>query len=117
MSVDIFPDSRLKNAKGVVRGFHPFGNINYVPTFCANCGIEYGMVPEENCNFVCVLCQPCADKSGPIIGTYMVPDDIFWQEVRNTQIEKYGRELTPLEMAEVLKDDKNILSKLAKDRK
>jgi hypothetical protein len=42
---------------------------------------------------------------------------IFWQRVKEAQLEKYGRVLTEPEVVEALKDDSSILSKLAKDRK
>jgi hypothetical protein len=41
---------------------------------------------------------------------------VFWQKVRDAQLEKYGRELTPSELVDVLKDDSSVISKLCKDR-
>lgn len=118
MSVDIYPDSRLKNPKKVVRGWHPFvGYINWVSLFCANCGTDWGggLVPEESI-FGFYLCEPCFGKLGSILGTYVEPDIAFSQKVKEEMLNKYGRELTPPELAEVLLDDKSTLSKLARDR-
>ena len=75
------------------------------------------MVPEEHCQFAFYLCDPCAERLGPITNTYMEPDVVFWQKVKEAQLEKYGRELTAPEIVEALKDENHILSKLAKDRR
>jgi len=87
-----------------------------MPIFCANCGSEQGFVPEENCNFAFYLCTPCSENWTHLVGTHAVPDEVFWQRVREEQIEKYGRILAPGEIVEVLKDDSSSLSKLCKDR-
>lgn len=111
--VNVLPDCRLKQPKGII--CWPNG-MRWQPIFCANCGADGGMVPEENCNFAFYLCDPCAVKLGPIAGTYMEPDAVFWQKVHDEQISKYGRELQPHELVEVLKDENSTLSKLCKDR-
>ena len=117
MAVDTLPDSRLKDAgKGIVR--LPFANLcpmNWVPIFCANCGAAGGYVPEENCTFAFYLCNACAEKWSPLAGTMAVPDEVFWQKVKEAQIEKYGRELTAPEVEAALKDGDSILARLAKD--
>ena len=109
----LLPDTRLRNTKNVVRG----AGMNWVPIFCANCGADGGLVPEENCNFAFYLCNPCAEKFGDIEGTYIEPDAVFWQRVKEEQLAKYGRELTSAELVEVLKDENHPLTKLCKDRK
>ena len=118
MSEEFLPDSRLKDKdKGNVR--LPFANtmpMNWVPIFCANCGAPGGWVPEESTTFAFYLCNPCAEKWSPLAGTMAVPDEVFWQKVKDAQIEKYGRELTAPEVVEALKDENSILTKLAKDR-
>jgi hypothetical protein len=108
----ILPDSRPKVQKNVVR----LGNLDWVPIYCANCGCDGGLVPAEHCNFAFYLCVPCADKWEPLAGTFMVPDEVFWQKVHDEQMEKYGRILSPDELVEVLKDPENSLTKLCKDR-
>src|SRR5579862_9363720 len=113
MSMELLPDSRTKVQKKIVR----IGLMNWVPIFCANCGADGGMVPEENCNFAFYLCEPCSEKWTPLVGTFMVPDEVFWEKVREEQIEKFGRLLEAHELVEILKDENNSLTKLCKDRK
>ncbi len=91
--------------------------LNWVPIYCANCGADGGFVPEENCNFAFYLCNACAEKWSPLEGTYLVPDNVFWQRLKEEQISRYGRELSETELVELLKDENNSLSKLCKDRK
>jgi hypothetical protein len=86
-----------------------------VPIFCANCGKPGGYVPSENCTFAFYLCNPCAEKWSPLAGTLAVPDEVFWQKVKDAQIEKYGRELTAAEIQAALADQESVLAKLAKD--
>jgi len=116
LSVDIFPDSRLKTPMRVQRLNNNLGSLNWVPIFCANCGADGGLVPEENMSFAFYLCNPCAEKWSPLTNTYVEADAVFWAKVRDAQLEKYGRELTPNELVEVLKDDASLISKLCKDR-
>lgn len=86
--------------------------------FCANCGADGGRVQETDLpqQFAFYLCQPCADKYGQVAGTYMEPDAVFWEKVKQAQLEKFGRELEPFEVVEALKDSDHILSKLARER-
>jgi hypothetical protein len=114
--MNILPSSRLKSNTRVQRLNNCLGSLNWVPIFCANCGADGGMVPEENMSFAFYLCAPCAEKWAPLTDTYMEPDAVFWQKVKDAQLEKYGRELSPHELVEVLKDDSNLISKLCKDR-
>ena len=116
MSVETLPDSRLKDSKGTVR--LPFASIcpmNWVPIFCANCGAPGGWVPEETTTFAFYLCNSCAEKWSPLAGTLAVPDEVFWQKVKDAQIEKYGRELTREEIVAALEDQESALAKLARD--
>lgn len=120
MATDILPDSRLRTvatAKNSQRRvIDAYGAMGWIPIYCANCGKDGGLVPEENMTFVFYLCTPCADKWGAIAGTYMEPDTAFWEKVKQAQLEKYGRELTAPEIVEELKNDDSVLSKLAKDK-
>lgn len=111
--MDILPSSRLVSKHiAVNRGLAG----SWVPIFCANCGVDGGMVPEENKDFAFYLCQPCADKWGAIAGTLAVPDEVFWEKVKQHQLECYGRELEVDEIVELLTDERSGLSRLAKDR-
>ncbi len=87
--------------------------------FCANCGADGGRVLETDVpnaeQFAFYLCNPCAETHGDIPGTMMVPDEIFFEKVRNAQLERYGRLLTGIEIAIELQDDSSIFSKLKKE--
>lgn len=108
----LLPTSIARETKNVI--FR--GGIPWVPIFCANCGKDGGLVPEETKQFAFYLCLPCADKWSPQVDTMMVPDEVFWEEVKQAQLERMGREMTALEVMEALKDPNHFLSKLAKDR-
>jgi hypothetical protein len=110
---NVLPDCRAKQPKNV---YNHIG-LNWVQTFCANCGVPGPLTPEENTTFFFYLCQPCAEKWGPIAGTYMEPDAVFFERVKREQLEKYGRELTAPEIIEVLKDSNSSLSKLVNERR
>lgn len=116
----VLPDSRLRNRiKGVVRGFfRGVGMINWVPIYCANCGKPNGYVPEENMDFVFWLCDRCSRTSvAQEAGVALVPDEVFWQKVKYEQLEKYGRVLSPAELATVADSTTTPLSKLLRDRR
>jgi hypothetical protein len=112
---DILPDSRLSvisTPKGTVRGH----GLNWEPIFCANCGCPGGFCPEENMDFMFYLCDRCVYKYGKIAGTMLVPDEVFYEKVRQEQLASYGRELSPDEVLKVLEEDASPLSKLVKSR-
>lgn len=119
--MDLLPDSRLRQPRHVQRGQHQTPTsrlmLNWVPIFCANCGAPGGAVPEETCTFAFYLCVPCGEQWEPLAGTYLEPDVVFWQKVQEAQQDTYGRELSPTEIVEALKDGNSMLSKLARDRK
>jgi hypothetical protein len=109
--VVLLPDCRLKTETVTQRHY----NLNWQKIFCGNCGKDGGWVPEET-TFIFYLCQPCADKHGQIDGTYTVPDEVFFQEVKNAQLEKFGRELSMQEQMEALSSEESVLSKLGRSR-
>lgn len=80
MSREVLPDSRARETKGVVQTKTAFGIM--IPIYCANCGVEGGMVPERNMTFVFWLCQPCFESYGEIAGTMVQPDQVFWAQVK-----------------------------------
>lgn len=113
--VDVLPDSRLTTittAKGAINR----GGAFWVPIYCASCGKDGGSVPEENMTFAFYLCDPCAVKYGEIAGQYMMPDHVFWELVKQEQLEKHHRLLTPDEVAHALRDPNSAMSTLARDR-
>lgn len=105
---DILPDSRAKITRH--RVFQ--GGVAWVPVYCANCGKDGGLVPEENMTFVFYQCQPCADKTGPLLDHYKMPDEVFFEKVKQEQIAAYGRYLTPEEIGAVIENNDTPLAKL-----
>lgn len=114
-TIDILPDSRLKTVvtpKGAV-----WRNGSWwEPVFCANCGADGGLVPQENMTFMFYLCDPCFETHGAIAGTYALPDEVFFQMVAEAQLEKHGRFLTEPELVAAIDDPFDPLSRLARDR-
>jgi hypothetical protein len=112
MSADLLPDSRPKEPKG--RVFR--AGVAWIPIACANCAAPGGYVPEEQTTYVSYFCRDCAVRFQEQTKAMLIPDEVHWQLAVNEQIEKYGRLLTPEELAEALLDGNNSLSKLARDR-
>jgi len=113
MSVALLPDCRARDPKSRVMWAN---GMAWVAVHCANCGALGGYVPEENMTFAFYLCNPCTEKWSPQADQLAVPDEIFFQLVKEEQLEKYGRELTTPELLVVLADENSSLSKLARDR-
>jgi hypothetical protein len=109
---DVLPNSVPRETKGR----KTIGGWIWIPIFCANCGRDGGMIPEDQKDFAFYLCEPCAVTWGQVAGTMLVPDEVFWERVKQAQLEHDGRELAASEVGEALKDDEHYLSKLAKDR-
>jgi hypothetical protein len=94
----ILPDSRLLTRR-TVRRMEFFGRtVNAVRVYCANCGVPYGWVPEESCTFACWLCNKCATKWGAEFGRALMPEEVFWRQVRGEMLDKFGRILTLKEL-------------------
>lgn len=89
--------------------------------YCANCGCDGGRVMETDLpeNFAFYLCDErqnnCIAKWGHLLGTFAVPDEIFFEKVRQAQIERYGRILTADEVAIELSDESSVMSKLKRE--
>lgn len=113
---DVLPDSRLKHIvtpKG--RVFTAAGA--FVPVFCANCGADGGLCPEEGMTFMFYLCNGCAEKYGKIAGTLMMPDEVFWQRLKDEQMASYGRYLTEQELLAVVEANASPLATLLNSRR
>jgi hypothetical protein len=110
---NILPDSRMKTIhtpRGMVQG--PGGM--WLPVFCANCGADGGLCPEENMTFMFYLCNKCSETHGQIAGVMMMPDEVFYEKLKQEQLASHGRYLTPLEVAAVVEADASPLAKLIK---
>jgi hypothetical protein len=112
MIADILPDSRAK----VTRGRVFTANGTWVPVFCANCGTEGGLCPEES-TFLFWLCNGCFETKGAIAGTMMVPDQVFYDRLAQEQQAAFGRALTHAELLQVVAEDSTPLAKLIKEAK
>jgi hypothetical protein len=111
-SRDILPNSRAKESKNILL----IDGINYVPVYCANCGKQQGMVPENHISHVFALCdRGCAGKYGDLAHSYVDPDEIFRRQATEEQLTKFGRLLTAEEVTLELEKRESLLAALAKD--
>ena len=113
----VLPNSLTREIKNTVQWSN---GQELLQLFCANCGRPGGLVFRTDYdavkNFAFYLCDPCAFKWAPLTDTGIVPDEAFWAKVKECLAEDFDHELTPLEIAEALKDEQNPLSKLCRDR-
>lgn len=107
---DILPDSRMKDRRQFVWG--PMGS--WLPIFCQNCGADGGLVPEEGTTFAFWLCRSCAEKFGDIAGMMLLPDEVYWEKLKQEQLEAYGRFLTEPELLAVVEAGASPLATLIK---
>ena len=99
MSLNILPDSRLKETKAVVLADWPMPDGTAVrmqmePIYCVNCGRPNGYVPAGVVSWVSWLCLPCAETWGEHANNWRHPDESFWEAVGAEMIERFGRHLT-----------------------
>jgi len=92
-----------------------FGQAAATPLFCANCGVNGGYVPADT-GHAFYLCPPCAERLPPIPGTVGIPDEVFFQQVWEEQLETWGRAATETELLQALDDSSSTISKLGRDR-
>lgn len=109
-SVNLLPDCRAKTTRG--RIFTSGGA--WIPVFCANCGTHGGSCPEENMTFMFYLCNKCAQTYGQIAGTMLMPDEVFFEQLRQEQMASYGHYLTQAELTAVVEADASPLATLLK---
>jgi hypothetical protein len=114
----LLPSSVPREIKGVTFRRHPLlgTQIAYIKIYCANCGRFSGEIPEATKDFAFWLCDPCAEKWSPIAGTYLVPDEVWFERNKQEMIAREGRELTGPEIVERMRDPNHYLNKLVKDR-
>lgn len=101
MTPDILPDSRARNRE---RGRVFRGSQAWLPVYCANCHKDAGWCPETT-TYLFYLCDNCVGTYGEIAGTMLVPDEVHFRRCREAQMNEYGRELTPLELAKTLEEE------------
>lgn len=109
---DILPDSRADYTKGCI--YTPAGV--YIPYFCGNCGKECGWCPED-ATFMFYLCRNCEGKYGEVAGLMRLPDEDYWEKLKQEQMASYGHYLTQEELAKVVEEDNSPLARLLKEAK
>ncbi len=111
----ILPESRLRTVL-TPKGARNRGVMGFnVPIFCASCGAQGGEVPEENMTFAFWLCNPCFATYGELTNMMVLPDEVFWERLKQEQLEKYGRLLTHQELLDVVAADASPLATLIKE--
>jgi hypothetical protein len=109
---EILPDCRMKDRRQFSQTILGLS----VPIFCANCGRRGPDVSEENCTFAFWLCNPCFEAHGAeTLGTVM-PDEVFFEKVKQEQLEAFGRFLTEAELITIVEADASPLATLLKER-
>jgi hypothetical protein len=109
MKGDILPDSRARETKGSV--FTAAGE--YIPFFCANCGKECGWCPAES-RFMFYICPNCEETCGKITGMMRLPDEDYWELLKQEQWNHFGYYPNQEELAKVVEEDSSPLAKLLK---
>lgn len=110
LTADVLPDSRSIGARGGRPGPGGF----WIPIYCASCGEGGGSVPEANMNFVFWLCNDCFVKHGEIANTMVMPDEVYWERLRQEQMDKYKRLLEEQELLAIVAADASPLASLIK---
>lgn len=110
---DILPDSRPRDRRGAV---HVLGKGTFVPVYCANCGRQYGMVPEKMITHVFALCDgKCSTVWGHVAHGWTDPDAKVRTDLAEAMRTDYGRLLTQVELYEALDHPKQSLAAVARD--
>lgn len=109
----VLPECRARDPKGMI-----FTEIGvYIPFYCANCGKECGSCPEENMRFMFYLCPKCAESWGEVAGVMALPDEVFWEKLKQEQMAHFGYYPNQQELAKVLEEDSSPLATLLKEAK
>lgn len=100
---NILPDSRLADPKGTVmvdwqNTDGTFIRLELEPIYCFNCGKSNGYVPRDIMSFVSWLCMSCSEKWGEYADSWIVSDEIFWNDVAVEMLTRFGHILTHEEL-------------------
>lgn len=102
MSVDVLPDSRARDRKGAT--YDASWGCWLIPVYCANCGKQWGMVPEHHMRFAFVLCQGCAETHGDPAHVMKEPDQAFFERMAAEREQAVRRNPALLQMDPALAD-------------
>ena len=108
---NILPDCRMKDRRQFSQTMLGIS----VPVFCANCGVHGGEAPADS-TFLFYLCTKCAETYGQIAGTMLMPDEVFFEKVKQEQLEAHRRFLTEAELITIVEADASPLATLLKER-
>ena len=115
LTAPILPDSRLANQGLPTARCARQTQLGWsVPIYCANCGTLGGFVPQDNCNFAYWVCNDCHHVLGDVVNTYVMPDEVFFERIKQEQLTTYGRELSITELQDVVTADASPLATLLK---
>jgi hypothetical protein len=103
-TLDILPDSRPRDTRGVVYRL----GVAWIPIYCANCGKPGGKVPQDSGHAFYLCDSPCGEQWGRVAGTMAVPDEVFFARVAA----EMGRAPELGDLA----DPDSVLTKLARER-
>jgi hypothetical protein len=67
--------------------------------------------------FMFWLCNDCFKKYGELAGTMVVPDQVWWQRIKEESLEAYGRELSHEELQAVADSDTSPLATLIREHR
>ena len=112
LAASILPSSVARDIKGDVYR----NGVKWIPIYCANCGCDGGYVPEPSKDFAFFLCDEnqknCAAAWSPLVDHMIVPQEKFWEVARQEQLERLGREMTPVEVCDAIRDPNHWLHSL-----
>lgn len=106
------PDSRARTGTGA--RFDAESGMWAEPCYCMNCGKRAGFAVGD-IRHIAVLCDPCGEKYGAAGAEYVAPDSVYFAAAREEQMERYGRLLSPSELAIAVTEEHHPLALIARD--
>ena len=84
--MELLPDSRLKRLTPKTVPHKEWGTAQQI--FCANCGKDGGLIPEQNSTFAFYLCDECWEVHGSLTEFLAIPESEVRRDARLRQLEK-----------------------------
>lgn len=115
----MLPSSVPREIRGSTFRYHPLAKcqVEYIRIYCASCCklSPYEIVAETK-DFAFWICASCAEHWSPLVDTYCVPDEVWFERNKQEMLAREGRELAGPEIVELLRDPNHYLHKLIQDR-
>lgn len=111
---DVLPSCHTREIRG--RVFR--GSQAWIACYCMSCGKQHGMMPEPEpgSGYVGYLCDDgCAQRYSDEAGMRLVPDEVVMRKAREEMFGRFGRMLTPIEIAQQIDDSTTPLAALVRD--